>query len=106
MQTLQSVYKLVGSLELLGNPASFISDVRGGVKQFFYEPRKGLVKSPAAFASGLARGTYGLAGGVVGGTTAAFVGAASAVTRNVGFMAGQLAFDPLYNYRQQLAQQQ
>ena len=70
MQVLQSVHRLVGSLDLLGNPASIFSDVSGGVSQFFYQPRKGLVKSPAAFANGLAVGTAGLAGGVIGGTSA------------------------------------
>lgn len=48
-QVLQSVYKIVGSLDLIGNPATFFSDVGGGVKDFYYEPRKGLVKSPSAF---------------------------------------------------------
>lgn len=48
-QFLQSVYKVVGSLDLIGNPASFFSDLGGGVKDFYYEPRKGLVKSPSAF---------------------------------------------------------
>ena len=38
----------------------------GGVEQFFYEPRKGLVQSPEAFAQGVARGTAGLAGGIHG----------------------------------------
>ena len=40
---------IVGSLDLIGNPATFFSDVGGGVKDFYYEPRKGLVKSPSAF---------------------------------------------------------
>ena len=72
------MYRLIGSLELLGNPASFFSDVAGGVKQFYYEPRNGLVKSPAAFAHGIFSGTTGLASGVVGGTGNLLGGAANA----------------------------
>ena len=33
MQVLQGAYRLVGSLDLLGNPASIFSDLGGGVRQ-------------------------------------------------------------------------
>ena len=45
------MYKLVGSHDLLGNPAAIFADVSGGVRQFYHEQKKGLIiKSPTAFA--------------------------------------------------------
>ena len=44
-----------------------------GVKDFFYEPAEGLMKSPTAFGKGVAKGTMSLVGnttsGVLGFTT-------------------------------------
>ena len=102
LQVLQSLYKLVGSLDLLGNPAAIFSDVSGGVTQFLYQPRVGLVKSPAAFAQGLAAGSAGLAGGVIGGTSAGLLGVFSAVARGAENVTSALAFDPDYARRRQV----
>lgn len=95
------MYKLIGSLDLIGNPLGLFNDVSGGVQLFFYEPSKGLVKSPEAFAVGVARGTRGLAGGVFGGAA----GVASALTRNVGMVADALVYDERYHYQQKVRQQ-
>ena len=105
-QILQSVYKVVGSLDLIGNPASFFSDVGGGVKDFYYEPRKGLVKSPSAFTYGLASGTTSLLAGVFGGGAAGVLNATSAGTKIIGHFASALTFDPNYRRRRQLLLQQ
>jgi len=101
MQILQGVYKLIGSLDLIGNPLGLFNDVSGGVQLFFYEPRKGLVKSPEAFAYGVARGTRGLTGSIFGGAA----GFASALTRNVGMAADALVYDHTYHYQQKVRQQ-
>lgn len=105
LQVVSSVYKLIGSLDIIGNPVALFADVSGGVEQFFYEPRKGLVQSPEAFAQGVARGTAGLAGGVVGGTAGAFLGVASALTRGVGQVADSLVYDSNYQLRQKMTRQ-
>ena len=34
MEGLQQITRVIGSLELLGNPSSFLTDIRGGVKTF------------------------------------------------------------------------
>ena len=36
-----TLHKLLGSLDLIGNPAALFSDVRGGFRTFFREPRRG-----------------------------------------------------------------
>ena len=79
MEVLQQLHKLVGSLDVLGNPAALFADVRGGVRTFFREPQRGALKSPKGFAKGLARGTRGLVGGVVGGGVSAGASTATAV---------------------------
>ena len=105
------VYRLINSHDLLGIPSRFFSDVGGGVRQLYYEPRNGLVRavdarSPAAFARGLAGGARGLAGGVLGGTAAGAAGLVSAVTSAASHAAGALSFDKDYTYRRQVLMQQ
>ena len=109
--TRRCVYRLINSHDLLGIPSRFFSDVGGGVRQLYYEPRNGLVRavdarSPAAFARGLAGGARGLAGGVLGGTAAGAAGLVSAVTSTVSHAAGALSFDKDYTYRRQVLMQQ
>lgn len=51
----------------------FVNQLGAGVKDFFYEPAEGLMKSPTAFGKGVAKGTMSLVGnttsGVLGFTT-------------------------------------
>lgn len=54
-QALRQWYKVVGSVEVLGNPVGLVSSLGSGVMDFFYEPAKGLVKSPKDFGKGEAR---------------------------------------------------
>jgi len=59
-QGFQAVFKLLGCTEVLGNPVGLFSNISTGVMDFFYEPAKGMVESPQAFAKGLAKGTSSL----------------------------------------------
>jgi hypothetical protein len=61
----------LGRLELIGDPVAVFRGIKGGVKDFFYEPAKGIVKSPKAFGEGLGRGTKSLGSSVLGGITGA-----------------------------------
>ena len=51
----------------------YLEQLGTGVKDFFYEPAEGLMKSPTAFGKGVAKGTMSLVGnttsGVLGFTT-------------------------------------
>lgn len=109
MEVLQQLHKLVGSLDLLGNPAALFADVRGGVKTFFREPNRDALHSPNAFVKGVAEGvverTGGLVGGVIGGGASAGASIFSA-----GFKIGVIGFsnmsgDAQYARRRQLAAQ-
>ena len=51
------VYKILLSIDMLGNPVGLLGDVGSGVVSFFYEPAMGLMKSPTDFAAGVGKGT-------------------------------------------------
>lgn len=48
---------VVGSLEILGSPASLVLSIGNGVSDFFRLPYEGLTRGPGAFVSGVSRGT-------------------------------------------------
>ena len=100
------LHKLLGSLDLIGNPAALFSDVRGGFRTFFREPRRGALRSPSAFARGIARGTAGLAGGIGGGVVAGVSTMFSAGFKVSGLLAMNMSGDASYTHRRQLAAQQ
>ena len=99
MEIIQQLHKLVGSLDLLGNPAALFADVRGGVKTFFREPQRGTLK-------GVVKGTGGLVGGVLGGGVSAATSMFSAGFRVNVIALSNLSGDAQYAHRRQLAQQQ
>lgn len=48
---------VVGSLEILGSPASLVRSIGNGISDFFRLPYEGLMRGPGAFVSGVSRGT-------------------------------------------------
>ena len=62
------VYKLPASLDILGSPGSLVYSVGTGITDFFFEPAKGMTKSPDAFLKGVVRGTGSLLQHTVHGT--------------------------------------
>ena len=63
-QLTRQIFKLLGSLAILGAPADFLTNVGTGVRDFFYEPIQGAVLGPKEFIQGLDRGTQSLARGL------------------------------------------
>jgi hypothetical protein len=59
-RALSQLYKIVFSAEILGNPIGLVNNLGSGVRDFFYEPAMGIVKSPQDFGEGIARGTLSL----------------------------------------------
>lgn len=74
------LYKIIGSVDIIGNPLSFASSLGTGMIDFFYEPAQGLVKSPKAFVRGVVKGTSSL----VSNTTSGFLGVAGKISKSVG----------------------
>ena len=61
------VYKVLGSLDIIGNPVKFVRNVGGGFYDFVNEPRKGFKIGPKEFGIGVAKGVGNVFYGVIGG---------------------------------------
>ena len=51
---------VLGSLEILGNPAGLLRNVRSGLADSVMLPYEGLTRGPAAFVAGVTSGTSSL----------------------------------------------
>jgi len=101
-EALGQAYKLLTSADFLGNPAELIGNLGTGIQDFFYEPARGLVKSPQDFGRGVAKGSLSLLKNTFGG----FLGAASKITGSVGKAAAFLSMDDKFIASQQRTAQQ
>lgn len=59
-QALLQLYRVVGSISVLGNPVGLIQSVGSGVRDFFVEPFRGIVEGPDGFVCGVGRGALSL----------------------------------------------
>ena len=66
-QGITQIYKIIGSLDIIGNPVKLVRNVGGGLYDFVNEPRKGFRQGPLEFGKGVARGFGGLVSGIFGG---------------------------------------
>ena len=55
-QLKRRIFKILGSLDILGNPTGYVSAIGDGFIQLFEEPRKGLINGPIGFGQGVAKG--------------------------------------------------
>lgn len=91
------LYKIVGSLELIGNPVGLFNDLTTGVKDLFYEPASALTRSPEEFYSGLAKGSLSLLSHSIHGT----FNTASKITGTIGKGVSMLTLDDQYVMRRE-----
>jgi vacuolar protein sorting-associated protein 13A/C len=91
-QGLMEVYKILGSLEFLGNPVALVSNLGDGVFDFFYEPMQGLMKGPEEFGYGVAKGSASLLSHSLGGV----FGAASSATGALANFGAVISMDDAY----------
>ena len=66
-QGITQIYKVLGSLDIIGNPVKLVRNVGGGFYDFVNEPRKGFRLGPKEFGIGVAKGVGSLIYGIVGG---------------------------------------
>jgi len=59
-QALRETYKVLGSLDILGDPLGFVGHVRQGVSDFMYEPSSAVVADPVKFGKQFAKGSTSL----------------------------------------------
>ena len=74
---------VLGSLELLGNPAGLVRSFSQGVADFFYLPYDGLTRGPGAFVSGMSRGMSSFVRHVSTGALTSITSLASSMARNL-----------------------
>ncbi len=98
-QGIRQGYKIIGSVEALGNPVNLVSGLGSGVKDFFYEPAQGLVSSPKEFGTGLYKGSASLVKNVGAGV----FGAASKITSSVGRGVALMTMDERFVRRRNIA---
>ncbi|KAH7441415.1 hypothetical protein KP509_03G037800 [Ceratopteris richardii] len=76
-QLLHEIYKVLGSVGLLGNPMGFMKSLGLGVREFVSAPAKSFVQSPRQLVGGFAEGTQSL----VSNTVFAVSNAATLISR-------------------------
>jgi vacuolar protein sorting-associated protein 13A/C len=87
---LMQMYKIVGSLDLVGNPIGLVSSLGTGVRDFFFEPAHALITNPTEIRKigrGVVKGTMSLVSNVSGGT----IGTLSTFTKAAGRAVARLS---------------
>lgn len=88
---MRQVYKIVGSLDLVGNPIGLVSSLGNGVRDFFFEPAHALITNPTEIRKigrGVMKGTMSLVTNVSGGTIITLSTFTRAAGRVVARMSG------------------
>ncbi len=95
---MQQVYKIVGSLDLVGNPVNLLSTLGTGVKDFFFEPALAMIDNPTEInkLNKLGKGFLKGAISLVSNTSTGFIGAGTTVTRAVGRNFAKLSMDKAF----------
>ena len=55
-QLKRRIFKIIGSLDILGNPTGYASSISKGFLEIFEAPRRGLIHGPLGFGEGVAKG--------------------------------------------------
>ncbi|XP_053101128.1 intermembrane lipid transfer protein VPS13B isoform X3 [Hemicordylus capensis] len=74
---------VVGSLEILGSPATLVRSIGNGIADFFRLPYEGLTRGPGAFVSGVSRGTTSFVKHISKGTLTSITNLATSLARNM-----------------------
>lgn len=106
-EALRQIYKIVGSLDIVGNPTMVVSSFSAGLRDFVLQPSrelKHLAKNPSRVGVGVLRGTLSL----VSNSASAVFGLFSNLGSAVGSTAAILTLDKEFQHlhsEQQAAQQ-
>lgn len=100
-QGVLELYKLMGTVDLLGNPMGLVTGVASGVVDFFYEPGQALMTNPSELGTALGKGTMSLIGGTIGGS----MNTVSKMTGAVGKGLTTLTMDESYITQRRSVQQ-
>ena len=87
---LTHVGSLVGSLDLLGSPGTFVRNVGSGLRDFITLPYEGITRSPSLFVWGVGQGTAAFLYHLSAGALKSLVNFSSSVSQNME----RLSLDP------------
>eukprot|EP00002_Diphylleia_rotans_P021612 TRINITY_DN4205_c0_g2_i1.p1 TRINITY_DN4205_c0_g2~~TRINITY_DN4205_c0_g2_i1.p1 ORF type:complete len:3130 (-),score=671.29 TRINITY_DN4205_c0_g2_i1:145-9534(-) len=93
--TKYEIYKVIGGLEIIGKPVVLVEGIAKGISEFVTQPAKAIVKGPAEFGKGLAKGTGGLIKHVTQGAFGAVGGVANAVNAGMAAVVGKSSIKDL-----------
>jgi len=89
-EILRQIYKIIGSLDLVGNPSMALSSIFTGVRDFFFEPSMALLNNnPSEVGVGFVRGSLSL----VSNSASGVLGLASKLSGSAGNLAAILSMD-------------
>ena len=106
-EALKQIYKIVGSLDFVGNPTMVVSSFSTGLRDFILQPSrelKHLTKNPSRFGVGVARGTLSLVSNSASGVFGFFSNVGSTVGHTAAILTLDREFQKLHS-EQQAAQQ-
>jgi vacuolar protein sorting-associated protein 13A/C len=67
-QGIRESYKILGCMDMIGNPIGLVNKVGTGFIEFFNEPRKGFAHGPIGIGEGIVKGVGSLVQNIVGGS--------------------------------------
>ena len=94
-QLKRKIFKVIGSLDILGNPTGYASSIGQGFIQLFEAPRKGLINGPLGFGEGVAKGFGTLLTSIVSGTFEAVGKISGTLLASCEVLQGQKAIEQL-----------
>ncbi|OQV25257.1 Vacuolar protein sorting-associated protein 13B [Hypsibius exemplaris] len=77
---------VIGSMDLLGNPASLLRSLSAGCGDLFVQPFNSLHAGPVSFLQGLAKGASSCVSGISAGTLTSVTNLAESVSRNLDWV--------------------
>ena len=84
---------VLGSVDLLGNPATTIRSYIKGISDFIVLPYQGIMNGPTAFLGGFTRGIFSLVRHFSAGTLRSVTNIASGISRNLNYTSYQQHHD-------------
>lgn len=84
------LFKLLGSLDLIGNPLGLINNFKVGIKDVITKPIEGMVQGPLELGRGIVEGTNSLVSNTLGGT----FNSINKITKTMAVGIGNLSMDP------------
>ena len=85
-QVIKGLYKVLGSINLFGNPYVFIRMFAEGAWEIVNQPTEGFIKGPVEGAVGIVKGGVFFTRNVVAGTCNSFEAISESISRGVSYM--------------------